>query len=411
MAHIQKRTYTSRRTGKAATAWQARYTGPDGKERTQRFQRKVDAQAWLDTVTSDITQRRWVDPKAGEIPFRQYSREWLDSGDLRATTSSKYTHLLECHILPEFGELALVDIEPLAVRAWYRNLARRHPATAAGAYRLLATIFNTAIVERRVAATPCTEKGAAQERSPERPIATVAEISMAIDACVRRFRLAVLLAVWCHLRRGEVLGLLRQDLDLGGGILNVGRALCVLHNGTLILGPPKTEAGIRPIEIPPNVIPALREHLDSFVGPGPEAWVFPGEGGDPAHPRTLNRAWATARKAIGRNDLRFHDLRHTGLTLAASTGATTAELMHRGGHASPAAALRYQHASAARDRAIANALGDLASGKVVQMGRTNDGRSSTNDPPGDTAEPSDQGDQWQPQRDSNPCLHLERVVS
>ena len=102
---------------------------------------------------------------------------------------------------------------------------------------------------------------------------------------------------------------------------------------------------------------------------------------------------------------------HTGLTYPASTGATTAELMRRGGHASPAAALRYQHASAARDRAIANALGDLASGRVVPMGRTNDGRSSPSDPANGPSEPADQGDSWQPQRDSNPCLHLERVVS
>jgi integrase len=53
---------------------------------------------------------------------------------------------------------------------------------------------------------------------------------------------------------------------------------------------------------------------------------------------------------------RFHDLRHSGLTWT----ATTAELMHRGGHASPAAAQRYQHATRDRDAAIAAALARLA---------------------------------------------------
>jgi integrase len=56
----------------------------------------------------------------------------------------------------------------------------------------------------------------------------------------------------------------------------------------------------------------------------------------------------------------LHDLRHSGLTWAAATGASVAELMRRGGHASPAAALRYQHATEDRDRALADALAELA---------------------------------------------------
>ncbi|HTD49413.1 MAG TPA: site-specific integrase, partial [Acidimicrobiia bacterium] len=56
---------------------------------------------------------------------------------------------------------------------------------------------------------------------------------------------------------------------------------------------------------------------------------------------------------------RFHDLRHTANTITAAAGASTRELMHRMGHASPEAALRYQHATRARDATLAAALGDL----------------------------------------------------
>jgi integrase len=62
---------------------------------------------------------------------------------------------------------------------------------------------------------------------------------------------------------------------------------------------------------------------------------------------------------VGVEELRFHDLRHTGTTLAAATGASTKELMVRMGHASPRAALIYQHATQERDRVIADALSDL----------------------------------------------------
>ena len=71
-------------------------------------------------------------------------------------------------------------------------------------------------------------------------------------------------------------------------------------------------------------------------------------------------AWAAARAAIGRDDLRFHDLRHSGLTWSAATGASVAELMRRAGHASQAASLRYQHATDQRDQALAQGLAELA---------------------------------------------------
>lgn len=67
-----------------------------------------------------------------------------------------------------------------------------------------------------------------------------------------------------------------------------------------------------------------------------------------------------AKKAAGRSDLRWHDLRHTGATLAAQAGATTAELQARLGHSTAAASQLYQHAAKGRDRAIADALSRLA---------------------------------------------------
>lgn len=79
-------------------------------------------------------------------------------------------------------------------------------------------------------------------------------------------------------------------------------------------------------------------------------------------PSTLYRHFYKARAAAERPDLPWHDLRHTGATLAAQTGATLAELMTRLGHSTHQAALRYQHAAHGRDRVIADALSKLAKG-------------------------------------------------
>jgi integrase len=89
------------------------------------------------------------------------------------------------------------------------------------------------------------------------------------------------------------------------------------------------------------------------------------ESGAPLTAVTLQRAWSKARRKIGRTDLHLHDLRHTGLTLAGATGATTAELMDRAGHSSVNAALRYQHATQDRDRVLADALAALVKPATV----------------------------------------------
>ena len=81
------------------------------------------------------------------------------------------------------------------------------------------------------------------------------------------------------------------------------------------------------------------------------------------------RTWEPATRAVGVDGLRFHDLRHSAGTLSAVAGATTKELMARMGHSSPRAALIYQHATAERDGAIADALDRLVAGSLGASSR------------------------------------------
>lgn len=351
--------------------WQARYEH-DGSYRAApvTFKTKADAQAWLSATETDLRRGAWIDPKAGYVTFARYANSWIEQRpDLRPSTRAKYRHLLDQHLLPAFGQTAMAALQPSSVRGWWGKLSAHAPATAAGAYRLLATICNTAVADQVIVRSPCVIKGGGREQSPERPTASVAEVDAAIQSVPERYRLALLLAAWCQLRRGEVLGLQRRDIDELHRELRVERAFVVHSDGTHAVGPPKTEAGRRTVAIPDNVMPMLTAHLADQVEPRQDAWLFPGEAGLPITPRTLNRAWERARMAAGRPDLHLHDLRHSGLTWTAATGATTAELMHRAGHASPAAALRYQHATKDRDRALADALAALSQGHVAQLGR------------------------------------------
>ncbi|MEU5690735.1 tyrosine-type recombinase/integrase [Actinosynnema sp. NPDC020468] len=105
----------------------------------------------------------------------------------------------------------------------------------------------------------------------------------------------------------------------------------------------------------------LLAHLEEFTGSAPDAWVFTGQRGNPLrrgdfNPRT---GWKKAVAAIGVPGLRFHDLRHTGNTLAARTKVSTRDLMARMGHDSPRAALIYQHATSEAGRELATGLDSL----------------------------------------------------
>ena len=363
MAGGVKRTSTFGNARKLPSGrWQAsywhegkRYAGP------HTFRAKADADAWLATVRTEVGRGQWIDPQVGKVTLAEYATDWLTArSDLRDTTRSKYTHLLDKHVLPALGTTALSGLRPSKVRSWYHELAQRHQTTADDAYRLLRAVLNTAKADQMVAANPCQVKGAGQVRSPERPVASVRDVARAVETVPERYRLALLLPAWCQLRRGEVLALQRRHVDLLHGRITVEQAWVVPMGGKPMIGSPKTEAGVRTLTIPPNVLPAVVDHLARFVGPEPTAWLFGTSTGTALSPRNFNRVWTKARETAGRPDLHLHDLRHSGLTWAAASGASVAELMRRGGHANPRAALRYQHATEDRDRALAEALGKLA---------------------------------------------------
>jgi integrase len=159
---------------------------------------------------------------------------------------------------------------------------------------------------------------------------------------------------------GELAALTRRDIDLDAGTVTVRASAADLPGGHRHIGPPKSEAGRRTVTIPEAILDAVSAHLETYADPGPDGLIFRGpRGGVLREANFVNDVWRPATRNFGLEHLHFHDLRHTGNTLAAATGASLRELMVRMGHASPKAALRYQHATRDRDAAIAKALSDL----------------------------------------------------
>lgn len=373
----QRRGFGRIRKCQPSGRYQASYVGPDDRlyKAPETFAAKVDAEGWLTDRRREIDRELWSPPatatqkkakRAAEVKFGDYAERWLEQRTvkgrpLRPRTREHYEDLLEDHIYPTFKAKAVRDISMESVDRWYAKTAKDAPTVRAHAYSLLRTILETARKrDRLIDINPCEIVGAgsAERKSKTRP-ATFAEIDTIASEMPERLASMVLLATWCALRFGELVELRRSDVNVADAVIHVRRGAVRVKGGWQV-GPPKSEAGIRDVTIPPHVLPAIQAHLASeHVGQAEDALLFAPTTGERLQPSTFNRHYYKARAKAKRPDLRLHDLRHTGATLAAQTGATLAELMVRIGHSTPAAAMRYQHAAHGRDKVIAEAMSKL----------------------------------------------------
>ncbi|AYC39775.1 tyrosine-type recombinase/integrase [Streptomyces griseorubiginosus] len=357
--------------------WQARYIGPDGQRYTapETFETRSDAQDWLNLVRADIERNTWHNPDAGALNFEKYALRWMEERGLAATTVDRYGGLLRGHILPTFGGKDLDEITPPSVRTWRaERLKATGPTTVAKSYRLLKGILQTAVDDDLLRTNPCRIKGAGKEEADERPTATIAQVFDLADAMGPRWRLMVLLGAFASLRPEELAELRRHSVDLDECSLRITQASPELTNGRRVTGDPKSRAGKRTVYLPDFLLPELRRHLQWFAEKGPDGLIFVGEKGAPFRRSTFGRKWRKARTKVGMPDnFRFYDLRHTGNTLAADTGAKLKDLMVRAGQSSERAQLIYQHSTAKHQRKLARGI-DI---EVRQQMREGSGSRST----------------------------------
>jgi integrase len=349
--------------------WQARYPGPDGKDHAApcTFDGKRSADQWLTLKEAEIKRGDWLDPAAGSVLFSEFSSAWVDERDLSPKTAQLYELLLRLHLNPAFGAMPIAAIREDSVRRWRAERLKAGPqteppfgpVTVAKAYRLLRAILNTAVRDKRIRENPCQITGADKESSPERPVLSVSEVYRLADATAPRYRALVLLATFGNLRWGELAGLRRRNLDLDNRCVRIVET--VHEFGQLVRGTPKSEASRRTIILPELIIPDLRAHLDLYSAPGPEGFVFTGVRGGQLRRSNFSKPWARALAKAGLPaGTHVHDLRHTGNTFTAETGASLAELMNRMGHSSTRAARLYLHTRQERDKEIAVTLDRMA---------------------------------------------------
>jgi len=295
----------------------------------------------------------------------QWAEQWLANAK-RANgtpwtvgTTESYRSHLRAHILPQIGDRPLVevtreDIDVMLFRVKSAGGSPRHVGTTVRAMFKAAELNRIGGLEHSpVQITTPKAKTAATLAAGDVP--SVADVNALAATIYKPLALAVQLACWCALRKGEILGLQRGDVEISAdgktGWLHIQRQL-LQKASPPAYGPPKNDS-VGTVAIPGPLIPVIQKHLATYVQRQKDAPLFPSprNPGMPISHSRLGAAYIAACKATGLN-WRLHDLRHAGLTAYGQQGATQAEIARRGRHKDMAAAARYQHANAQRDQEV-----------------------------------------------------------
>ena len=328
MAHIEKR---------GPGRWRARYRGPDNRERSRTFERRVDAQKWLDGVRGDLARGDYIDPaEARRVTFSEYAERWAASQPWRPSTRDTTAAVLR-RILPTFGARPIGSLRTSELQAWAAGLeARLAPATVEGTVRLLAAILKAAEVDRLIPRSPAEGvRLRRREGSMLVPLA-VAEVRLLADAAPIELHAAVVLGACTGMRQGELFGLTGDRVAWLRRELVVDRQMVTPTRGTPALGPCKTARSVRTVPVADHALAVLAQHVERF-GPGEGGLVFHREG----RPWPRNRAAEAFARTADRAGVEvsgWHALRHHAASILIAQGLGVTAVAATLGH-SPAECL------------------------------------------------------------------------
>ena len=337
---------------------------------------------------------------------RSFSELWMEQHvqpNLAPATVKNYRHFLDARILPQLGDIPLEDLTPLRLIQWLNDVrrsprrstalpedqlktprrpseeqrrARAKPADTPLSSRTVQHYYDTmdAMLEKAVqwdllhknpmdkVDRPVARKSKAHYLSEERAVELLRCLRDEPNMCMRA---ALLLALLCGLRLGEVGALRLSDVDWEQGTIDISRALKYTPQTGNIEGPTKSAAGERLIALPASmmaVLHAAREYQrdaqawagDVWVG---EGWIVHAWNGAQLHHDTPSKWFRRFADAHGFEGVRFHDLRHTHATILLANNIDAVAVATRLGHSDATVTLQtYAHALRRRDQDAARAL-------------------------------------------------------
>ena len=365
--------------------WEGRYTAGHDPEtgkaiyknvlgRSQAEVKEKLKQAIGETQALDVT-------KVGKYTIGQWMEVWFqDYAKIKVRPSSHQTYqgYIHNHIRPNIGDIPLEKLTSLDLQKFYKKLlttgrvdrleAKRQPKglsakTVRNIHQILSSALKLAQEQRLILSN--SAEGCALPRVEHQEMKTLTTVQL--SSFFREARESGVFELYylelaTGLRRGELLGLKWEDIDLERGDLRVRRQVSRI-NGELVEAPLKTKNAYRTLPLAEDTVGVLKEQRKK-VGNSP--WVFPSPNGGPISPDSVLHMLHRVLKRAGLPKVRFHDLRHTFATLVLQNGVDVKTVSGMLGHFSAGFTLdTYARITSAAQRQAAQTMGSVLAGTIL----------------------------------------------
>lgn len=364
--------------------WEGRYTAgrdPDtGKAIYKNVLGKTQAEAKA-KLKQAIEEAKGLDAaKIGRYTVGQWMEVWFEhyaKVKVRPSSHQTYRGYIDNHIKPNIGKIPLEKLTALDLQKLYKKLlttgrvdrieSRKQSKglsakTVRNIHQIISSAMNLAREQKLIASNPA--EGCALPRLEHREMQTLP--AEQLQSFLREARDSGVFELYylelaTGLRRGELLGLKWEDIDLERGDLRVKRQIARI-NGEVVEAPLKTKNAYRTLPLAEDTIGVLEAQRKKA---GDSPWVFPSPTGGPISPDSVLHRLHRVLKRAGLPRIRFHDLRHTFATLALQNGVDVKTVSGMLGHFSAGFTLdTYAHVTSASQRQAAKTMGNILSGTL-----------------------------------------------
>lgn len=350
--------------------WRARYRDDQGREHSRHFDRKVDAQRWIDEITTSVVSGTYVDPRAGDVSFSAFYDDW-SSRQLWVRKTRENADLAAGSV--PFSHMPISSIRRSHVETWIKAMTTDLAAsTIKTRYVIVRSVFRAAVIDRVIAADPSASVTLPRRRRADAAMSvpTVEQVGRLLQhadsnrvSTRRGFRTYVALCAFAGLRLGEAAGIQVRDIDFHRRQLHVTRQI-QREGSTYIVRAPKSGSE-RSIYLPDELVDILADHLRLHLepDPAPDQWLFTVQG-EPMYDNAIAWRWRATRSAAGLPHVRLHDLRHFYASGLIAEGCDVVTVQRSLGHATASTTLNtYSHlwpTAEDRTRAAASQLAKSA---------------------------------------------------
>ncbi|NVC24054.1 site-specific integrase [Kocuria salina] len=354
--------------------WRARYRDGAGKEHARHFPRKIDAQNWLDEVTTAVKTGRYVDPAHGRETLGEYYptfrvRQVWTAG----TRAAADTAVGSC----SFSDVPFGKLRRSHVEAWVKGMSEHlAPSTVRTRFNYVKIVIRAAVADRRLAedVTAGVRLPASRKREHAMVIPTPEQVRDVLKAADEHYATLFALCAFGGLRLGEAAGVQLADINFLRRMLHIERQVQRAGAGAVEIRAPKYGSE-RDVYLPDALLQTLSGHIERGVI-GDAEWLFRGPHGNPPDRAAVGYWWRKATKAAD-VDFHLHDLRHFYASGLIAAGCDVVTVQRALGHSNASITLSvYSHlwptAEDTTRRAAAGLMGQVFS-PPADSGRTAEG--------------------------------------